>query len=171
MNKVMHITYFHVTACVPFICRMLLQTISEDICVHIATYLPKCDGSKLLSVYILYNELKFNQLSYIKPLWIHLLRRKIKPYSKRESSCTDIIRTGRVVVPSTPESRYELSSHKKHFSTRTKCSQKKSKRRVNKLWTKSRQSSRTEKYSIPVSCPCDDDYESDYGYESDFYSY
>ena len=79
---------------------------------------------------------------------------------------------------------------KKHFSTRTRYSQKKSKRRMNKLCTKSRQSNRTEKYgeqSIPyptdgrpLSGPrvdydsdhSDSDYDYDSGYSShDYYSY
>ena len=178
MNKM---TYLRATICVPYICRMLLQTISEDICLHITTYLPGYDSTKLLAAYVLYNELKLNQLLYINPSWIHLLKRKNKPYSQKESSCTDIIYIGRAMVPSAPESMYELSSHKKHFSTRTRYSQKKSKRHMNKLWTKSRQSSRNEKYSLLDPDPANgrayvdynySDYDSDSGYSShDYYSY
>jgi hypothetical protein len=151
MNKVMPITYYRATMYLPFICRMLLQTISEDICFHITTYLPRCDSTKLLAAYVLYNGLKFDQLFYINPSLIHLLRRE------KKSSHTVIIHIRRVVVPSAPESRCKLSSHRKHFSTKTKHSQKKSKKRINKLWTKSRQYGRNVKYSDQNVLNIDDD--------------
>ena len=142
MDKVIPMTYFYATSFLPFICRTLLQTISEDICFHIATYLPRYDGSKLLAAYVLYNKLKFNNLLYIRPSYIHLLGRKKKIFF-----LNDIIYTGRVTVSSAPKPSYKLSSHRKHFSTRTKSPQKQLKRRMNKLQTKGREFGRIEKYN------------------------
>lgn len=36
INQAMSMTYFHATSRVPFMCRVLLRTISEDVCVYIA---------------------------------------------------------------------------------------------------------------------------------------